>query len=317
MERTVRMSAESCSRASGRRHVTAALAGDAGRALEADGTLTAGSLRAFLAEEMPRSLARAFAGGRQQHPLVLAADTQPLLPTTLNSAVPEPKLPLAGVKFFSERELPVKALGGFRKGTHSVPTDHFASSRAWVGRLAEPDLAQELEATVPRLRENLGYKRRDVRTDGPAAGAASVLTPDFAFHLTATQHPERPGVAVLRRTLSEVHTPEALNKPGFAAAFPAGFNALTCPFETPADIATLIDALEDAEPASLARLDYPTDLSRLDLELSNFAGGVRIEPTGLTLTAAAPAPPAELARQFALVKTLLRAAGVQAGERGT
>ena len=292
-------------------HVTAALAGDAPRALDADGTLTAGSLRTFLAEELPRSLARAYTGGREQSPWVLADDAQPLLPSSAIAAAPtDAKPPLAGVLFFSERELPVKGLGGFRKGMHSVPTDTFPSSRAWVGRLAEPDLAQELEATLPRLRQNLGYKRRDVRADGPAAGAASILTPDFAFHLTATQHAERPSFAVLRRTLSEVRTPDVLNAPGFAAAFPAGFHALHCPFETPADIETLIDALEDAEPPTVAQLNYPTDLSRLDLELTNFAGRVRIQPAGLTLTAPAPAPPAELARQFALVKTLLRAAGV-------
>jgi hypothetical protein len=293
-------------------HVTAAFAGEVPRARERDGTLTAGSLRAYLADEVSRSLARAYTDGRRQSPVVLAASDDEVLADPVPAEEPTlpPKPVLAGVRFFSEREVPVKALGGFRKGVHSPPTDTLASSREWVARLAEPDLAKELEEAAGSLRRHLGYKRRDVRADGPAGGAATVLTPDFAYHLTARQHPARPGVAVFRRTLAEVQSPGVLSSAAFAEAFPQGFQSLYCPFDAPAEIESLVDAIEDAEPPGLARIDYPTDLAWCELQLTGFDGRVRIEPAGLTVTAAGPAPPAVLAAQFAHVRRLLGGVGV-------
>lgn len=293
-------------------HVAAAFSGEAPRARQADGRLTAGSLRTFLADEVSRSLARAYTDGRRQAPMILAASEE----ETLADPVPQEEPPasstppLAGVRFFSEREVPVKALGGFRKSVHSPPSDTLASSREWVARLAEPDLAKEIEEAAARLRRHLGYKRRDLRADGPAGGAASILTPDFAYHVTARQHPAKPDRTVFRRTLAEVRNARLLGSPTFAEAFPQGFLSLHCPFEVPADVEALVDAIEDAEPAGLARIDYPTDLAYCDLELVGFDGRVRIERDGITVTATGPASPAELAARFAHAKRLLGGAGL-------
>lgn len=288
-------------------HITAAFSGTTPRARRTDGTLTAASLRAFLTEEVTRSLARAYTDGRSQTPVVLALTDDEVLaePVADDDAAPAPTSSLAGVSFFTERETPVKALGGFRKSLHSPPTDSLASSRAWVARLAEADLEREVEDTVSRLRRHLGYKRRDVRADGPQDGAASVLTPDFAYHLVVRQHDERPGQAVFRRTLDRITKPDVLSRGGFEEAFPHGFQSLRFPFDVPVDLEALIDAVEESEPATVRRIEYPTDLSRLDLELAGFEGRVRIERDGMTVSAVGPVSPIELANQFALVRRVL------------
>lgn len=293
-------------------HVAAAFSGSSPRAREPDGSLTAGSMRAFLADELARSLARAYTDGRQQSPVVLADSDDEVLAEPIESGADgdDAKPPLAGLRFVSEREVPVKALGGFRKGVHAAPSDTLASSRQWVARLAEPDLAKEVEEAAGRLRRHLGYKRRDLRADAPAGGAATILTPDFALHLTAKQHPSKADRAVFGRTLAEVRNPDVLGTAALAEAFPHGFLSLHFAFESPADVEALVDALEDAEPPGLARLDYPTDLAFCELELAGFDGKVRIERQGLTVSAAGPASPAELAARFAYVKRLLGAAGV-------
>ncbi|MGC1274085.1 MAG: hypothetical protein WBC44_10290 [Planctomycetaceae bacterium] len=288
-------------------HVAAAFSGATPRARRPNGALTAGSLRAFLADEVTRSLARAYTDGRSQTPVVLAHTDDEVLaePVAGDDTAPAPTSSLAGVSFFTERETPVKALGGFRKSLHSPPTDALATSRAWVARLAEADLAREVEETVSRLRRHLGYKRRDVRADGPQDGAASVLTPDFAYHVTVRQHDERPGQAVFRRTLDRIAKPHVLGRNGFEEAFPHGFQSLRFPFDAPVDLEALIDAVEESEPATVRGIEYPTDLSRLDLELAGFEGRVRIERDDMTITAVGPVSPAELASQFALVRRVL------------
>jgi hypothetical protein len=293
-------------------HVAAAFAAEAPLAQNSDGAVTVASLRGFLAQEVPRSLARAYRGGREQSPVILAADDGEVLLDPIPSTAPPMTSapPLAGVRFFSEQVVPVKALGGFRKGVHSVPSDASASSREWVARLAEPDLTKELEEIVGRLRQHLQYKRRDLRADGPTNGAASVLTPDFSYHITANQHETKPDRAVFRRTLAEITNAGVLNRPELADAFPQGFTSLYQPFDVPADVQRLIDALEDHEPPAVVKLDYPTDLSHCTLELAGFDGRVRIDRDGLTVRATGPASPQNLAAQFALVKqTLKHAAG--------
>jgi hypothetical protein len=289
-------------------HVTAAFAGDDAR--EPNGALTAGSLRAWLEAEIPRSLARAYANRRRQSPVILATSGEEILAEPAAPRVAKEASPagLAGVCFFSEHQVPVKLLGGFRKSLHTPPADTLASSREWVTRLAEPDLAKDLEDTVARLRRHLGYKRRDLRADGPAGGAASVLTPDFAYHVTVRQHEELPSQAVFRRALGEIRNLDVLGRPAFVKAFPGGFLSLHYPFDTPAAIASFIDRVEDSEPAAVRGIDYPTDLAWCELELAGFAGRVRIEPAGMTVIAPGPAPPPDLAMQFSTVRGLLRGA---------
>lgn len=289
-------------------HVSHAFRGNAVAAQARDGRVTAASLRRFLAVEVPRSLAVAYRMRREQSPLVLAAGDDLVLVEPANAAAsPATDVPpLDGVRFFSEQNVPVKSLGGFRKSVHSVPSDTSASSREWVARLAEPDLAQELEQTVARLREHLRYKRRDVRSDGPAEGAASILTPDFSYHLTARQHESKPDRAVFRRSFSEIANIEILGCEELTKAFPAGFLSLAQAFDQPADVATLIDALEDAEPQAITKLDYPTDLAFCTIRLTGFEGLVRIDREGLTVSGAGPLSPAELAAHFALAKNLLQ-----------
>ncbi len=287
-------------------HVTAAFSAAAPRARRFDGTLTAGSLQAFLNDETGRSLSRAFTDGRRQSPVVLSATEEDVLDEPPAEAKPDRATPLlAGLMFASDIEIPVRSLGGFRKSLHSPPGDTLASSRSWVARLAEPDLAREMEETTARLRRLFGYKRRDLRADGPQEGAASVLTPDFAFHLVVQQHPERPDQAVLRRSLDRLRNLDVLERRGFDEAFPHGFQSLHVPSTGAFDLATIIDALEETEPSVVDRIDYPTDLSRIELTLAGFDGRIRIESSGLTILAAGPASPAELARGYAHVRELL------------
>ena len=289
-------------------HVAHAFSGNAATAQGFDGRVTAASLRRFLASEIPRSLSVAYRTRREQSPVVRAEDDLVLVEAlSANASAESAELPpLFGVRFFSEQVVPVKALGGFRKSVHSVPSDTLASSREWVARLAEPDLAKELEETVTRLREHLRYKRRDVRVDGPAEGAASILTPDFSYHLTVRQHDTKPDRAVIRRTLSEITSSDVLGRPEVASAFPAGFVSLAQPFEQPADITALVDALEDAEPQAIAKLDYPSDLAFCTIRLKGFDGSIRIDREGLTVSGPGPMSPAELAAQFALAKRILQ-----------
>ena len=287
-------------------HLAEAFAGRDLRAREPDGRLTARSLREYLAEEIKASLARAFSDERFQSPVILASDDEETLadqrvePTS--AALPATT---TGLELQGEETIPVKQLGGFQKSIHTAPGDTLNSSREWIVRLAEPDLRRELEQTVARLREQMGYTRRQLRASGPLHGGASILTPDFAVHFAIEQSAEKPQLATLKRTLGEIRQLESLQREELATAFPQGFTRLYQPFQSRADIETLIDMLEDARLPAITKLDYPTDLRHCDLTLAGFAGYVRVETAGLAIASDSPLSPADLVRGYAQVRELL------------
>ena len=287
-------------------HLANAFSGDDLQARDADGRLTAGSLRAYLEQEVEDSLRHAFSDQRRQRPLVLASDDDEVLAKPPRAAAATPLAAhTRGLELRGGRSIPVKQLGGFRKSLHRPPADALDSSREWVRRLAEPDLRRELEETTTRLREKLGLKRRQLRASGPTQGGASILTPDFAIHFAIEQSEEQPTVARLQRTLTEIRDIECLGRPSLADVFPQGFSQLYQPFETRADLEALIDTLEDDHLPQIAKIDYPTDLSYCELTLTGSAGQVRIEPAGLTIGSDSPVSPADLVRRYALVRELL------------
>ena len=286
-------------------HLAHALTGEAPRARDEEGFLTVASLRMFLDEEVNQSLHEAFANGREQFPLLLAASDDEHLAPPPPEKPPQPTPTGSGVELRWEFQRPVKQLAGFQKSIHTPPNDRLDSSREWVLRLAEPNLRKELEETVSHLRQAFGYTRRQIRPAGPTRGGISILTPDFAVHATVEQA-EAPQLALFRWKVGEFRDLEMLGDHRLAEAFPKGFTELFQPFHTPANMELLVDRLEESPIPAIQRLDYPTNLQYCDLKLAGSTGHVRITPAGLTIASDGPRAPAELARAYAAVRELLR-----------
>ena len=100
-----------------------------------------------------------------------------------------------------------------------------------------------------------------------------------------------------------------LADPGLAFAFAPGFTALERRFDEPADVAAVIDAVEEAEPPEVNSLDYPLDASVCELRLAGFGGTVRITAEHAAIVAPTPVPPGDLVKAWAKVKGLLEVAG--------
>lgn len=285
-------------------HLAQAFSGESPRSRDDDGDLTVASLRAFLEDEVDQSLHEAFANHRDQTPLVLGATDDEQLAPPPPEKPPQPIAAGGGVELRWEYQVPVKQLAGFQKTIHTPPGDRLDSSREWVLRLAEPDLRKALEETVSRLREAFRYTRRQIRPAGPTRGGISILTPDFAIHATVEQS-ETPQIALFRWKLGEFRDLELLGDDRLAQAFPKGFTELFQPFQSPANLESLIDRLEESPVPAIQRIDYPTDLRYCDLKLNGSSGHIRITPAGLTIASDGPRSPAELAHGYAIVRAIL------------
>lgn len=187
----------------------------------------------------------------------------------------------------------VETLPGFdRKRGHRVPDAVSSGSTAFVRRLAEPEVAREIETCFKALRTGLGYKRRQLRVT-LAPDAAAIATPDFEFHLVVQQAADDPGRACFRRTIERVSAPQVVADPAFAQAFADGFDGLDLTVGPRIDVGALIDRLEEQEPPGWT-LDYGFEATSLRLAHPDLPLAVDVTADRIRLVGPRPQPPALL-----------------------
>lgn len=259
-------------------HLTEALAGKAPRAL-IDHHLTAGSLQAHLEAEVPRTLRATFREAPSLTPVLytsgpacLIADLGAALPADTPTA--DPRLqPLRRGSLRSESTSRVKALAGYRK-FHRLPDRVSPGSRKFVADLTAEDVKADVDQVYASIRENMGYKRRDV--EGSAdRNTGLVRTPDFEYSVRAELADDDPTVVVWRREVAGITNPQlVLGKP-FQQAFGEVFDTLVFPFTRPFDLEAWVDHLEEEPPANV-KLRCASDCSSCDVVVGGATGVIRL-----------------------------------------
>ncbi len=254
-----------------------AFRGKAPLALEEGGGLTAASLAAHLEREVPRALRATFREGADQTPLSFVpkkafalADIAPLLGK--DQAVADPRLlPLKRGVLRGESRVKVKSLGGYRK-FHRLPDRVGDHARRFVAELAAPDVQADVDQFYAAIRELLGYKRRDV--EGSAdRGSGYVRTPDFEYSVNVTAADDDPLIAVWRREVSAIKSPEVVLGGAFGQVFGDQFDSLVFEFTRPFDLEAWIDRIEEDPPAGV-KLRCAPDASSCDV--ASGGGVVRL-----------------------------------------
>lgn len=248
--------------------VLEAFRGKAPLALEEGGLLTASSLAAHLEREVPRALRATFREGADQTPLCFVpkkpfplADVRPLLGQ--DQPVADPRLlPLKRGVLRGESRAKVKSLGGYRK-FHRLPDRVGDHARRFVAELAAPDVQADVDQFYAAIRELLGYKRRDV--EGSAdRGSGHVRTPDFEYSVSVTVADDDPTMAVWRREVSAIRSPEVVLGGAFGQVFGEQFDSLVFEFTRPFDLEAWIDRIEEDPPAGV-KLRCAPDCSSCDV----------------------------------------------------
>ena len=178
--------------------VSDAVAGRSTKALTPEGLLTAGTLAAYVGDELPRLLRKHFDTAATQTPVLLGAQHAEETLIDLSSRVGgdvggilRDPARLLRVAFRAETSLRFKDLGGYRKG-FQTPDNASASSRKFVTRLAAEDIKADLDGVHQLLRESFGYKRKDVDVTADGDGVGRIRTPDFEYSVDRRARPRRP-----------------------------------------------------------------------------------------------------------------------------
>jgi len=269
-----------------RHHLIEMFTGKSRAGVAKDGTLTAAALHAFLADAVPRTLRRTHDTPEEQSPVLygeanaeaVVADLGQLLGPGGDLLDPSR---MKRVAFRSESPGKVKDLAGFRK-SNTVPDRANEWARKYVNRLAAADIKADLDNTFDMVREQFGYKRKDLDVSAERDGMGYIRTPDFEYTVSVHVNPDEPSEVVWRREVGRLSGPEFVRSEGFRAVFGGMFDRLVFEFARPVDVADFVDQIEDAPPEGV-KVSVASDANEAAVALAGFAGKVTVTPESVVI----------------------------------
>jgi len=254
--------------------------------LDPDSTLRAANLHAYLATAVPRSLESAYESPQRQTPRIFGEQNGGAIVAELGALLG----PAAGVLdparmrrvvFRSETTGRIKDLAGFRK-SHSLPERANDWARKFVNRIAQPDIKADVDEKFEMIREEFGYKRKEIDVSAERDGLGFIRTPDFEYSVTVAVDPESPTDVIWRRDVSRLADPGFVRREAFANVFGSSFDKLVFEFAAPAPIAQFVDRIEE-EPREGVKVTVASGLDSAEVKLAGFAGRIRVTRDAVTI----------------------------------
>lgn len=216
-------------------------------------------------------------------------------------ADPLPSRVIAAIAFVGRSGGNVKALAGFKKGRHTLPDAANATTNAFLGKICEPELADEAEKLFQAVRAGLGYKRKDI-TLSVASPLAVLTARDFMVEIAYVLEERDPGCYAVTTTLRELNDVEVAQREEFGRIFAGRFTEIAFALSKGARVEAVIDAIEALEGEGGMSVCYPSDYRDCAIRVSGVEAEVRC--TGATLEVVFPrgGAPAELIDAFAAVR---------------
>jgi hypothetical protein len=212
-----------------------------------------------------------------------------------------PSRVVASIAFVGRSGGPVKALGGFRKGHHTVPDAANATTNAFLGKICDAELAEEAEKLFQAVRAGLGYKRKDVALS--VTSPIAVLTArDFTLEIFYALEERDAARYAVTTTLRELRDAELAKRGEFAGIFAGRFTEISFALKKGVRVEAVIDAIEALDGEGELEVSYPSDCSECTIRVEGVDAAVRC--TGATLEVVFPrgCAPAELIESFGAVR---------------
>jgi hypothetical protein len=269
-----------------RHHLIEMFTGKSRAGVKKDGAVTAAALHAFLADAVSRTLRRSYDTSEEQSPVLLGETNAEVVVAELGKLLGtggellDPSR-MKRVAFRSETRGKVKDLAGFRK-SNTVPDRANEWARKYVNRLAVADIKTDLDNTFDMVREQFGYKRKDLDVSAERDGMGYIRTPDFEYTVSVHVNPEEPAEVIWRREIGRLSGPEFVRSKGFQAVFGGMFDRLVFEFAQPVDVADFVDQIEDAPPEGV-KVSIASDANEAEIALAGFAGKITVTPESVVI----------------------------------
>ena len=212
-----------------------------------------------------------------------------------------PSRVVASIAFVGRSGGQVKALGGFKKGHHTLPDATNATTNAFLGKICGTELGDEAEKFFQEVRAGLGYKRKDVALS--VTSPLAVLTArDFTLEIFYALEERDAARFAVTTTLRELGDPALARREEFARIFAGKFTEISFALKKGVRVEAVIDAIEALDGEGGLGVSFPSDCSECTIRVEGVDADVRC--TGVTLEVRFPrgAGPAELIEAFGAVR---------------
>jgi len=255
-----------------------AVAGRAPSAVNPAGEVTLASLQTTIERDLPRLLRRHGEPGANQRSTVFGNSPEAFVLSEVAQRPTERPIDLAllqRVVFRAESTMKVKELSGFRK-SFQIPTNNGPSARRFVAKLAVPEIRSDLDVLFTAVRDQFGYRRKDLDLHIDDDGFGYLKTPDFQYSITASQDAHDPASIAWRREVGGLVGSDFARSPGFLVVFGNVFEQIVLEFALPINVPKLIDQLEDRPPKGM-RITSSGAGDSCEIALAGLVGRVTID----------------------------------------
>lgn len=208
---------------------------------------------------------------------------------------------IASIAFVGRSGGLVKNLTGFKKGHHTLPDAANAVTNAFLGKICEPELADEAERFFQEVRTGLGYRRKDIALT--VTSPLAVLTAkDFTVEIFYVLEEREPARFAVTTTLRELRDIDVARREEFARIFAGRFTEISFALKQGARVEAIIDAIEELEGERGLSVQYPSDYRDCTIQVTGVDAEVRCTGASLEVIFPRGGAPAELLEAFAAVR---------------
>ena len=208
---------------------------------------------------------------------------------------------IASIAFIGRSGGAVKALGGFRKGRHTLPDSANAFTNAFLGRICADELGEEAERLFQDVRTGLGYKRAEIAL-ALTAPTAVLTAKDFVVEIEYALEEREASRYTVTTTLRELRNDAVARREEFARIFAGKFSEISFGLAKGASVESIIDAVEALDGEGGMTVNYPSDYRDCVIRVEGVSAEVRCTGASLEVVFSRGASPAELIDAFALVR---------------
>jgi hypothetical protein len=222
---------------------------------------------------------------------------------------------IAGISFTGRSGGPVKLLGGFRKGHHTLPDAANAVTNAFLGKICAGELGERAEELFQKVRTALGYKRKDVSL-GLTPPLAVLTAKDFTVEIAYALEETEPTRYAVTQTLHSLRNGDLAQTEEFAGIFAAAFTEISFGLKQGARVEAVIDAIEALDGEGGLAVDYPADCRECLIHVTDIEARVRCTGGTMDIVFSRAGSPRELMAEFAAVRSAFAVSPALAGAIG-
>lgn len=205
--------------------------------------------------------------------------------------------PIGSIALVSQKAGRVCDLAGFRKKNHQVPTEVSDYTRAFVTKISDAELAEDLDVQFAEFRRHFRFRRAEMEVQDPGDGCAAILTPWFEYRISISQDDEDPAVYVFKRQVNKIVGPEELLSDEFAKVFGDVFNSIEVSPPATINMEEFIDSMEDLDKHTLS-IDFDRTATWCQLSIVRVPGELLVETDQISLVLDQAQPPTKLLDAF-------------------